>query len=197
MADSAKTGSTDGANCAVARPQVSVWSTDAIRDRERFSYWREALCQAVFNLTIEAHPQDFSARISSRNSGALRFARLESSSYQVVRTARDIDTAPSDHYSVYVQVRGQSVITQGGETLAFMPSDIAISDGRFPFHVNLPGEGRRVVAVIPREMIDRRAPAPVRGLFQHDDPPAARRDALRGGQPGEAAAHHDDVPSGA
>ena len=64
MADSAKTGSTDGANCAVARPQVSVWSTDAIRDRERFSYWREALCQAVFNLTIVAQLSHFSSHNS-------------------------------------------------------------------------------------------------------------------------------------
>ena len=42
---------------------MHVWSTDAIRERERFSYWREALCQAVFNLTIEAQPESFSARI--------------------------------------------------------------------------------------------------------------------------------------
>lgn len=159
MAESANNGSTgDPKSAAPSNVQVNVWSTDAIRERERFSYWREALCQAVFNLTIEAAPQRFSARITSRSSGVLRFATSESSGYQVVRNRRDIDTAPSDHYSVFVQLRGQSVITQGGAAAAYLPSDICISDGRFPFHADLPGDGRRVIAVIPREMIDRRAP---------------------------------------
>src|SRR5262249_26759066 len=145
----AKYGSNGEAKSALAKPQLHVWSTDAIHQRERFSYWREALCQAVFNLTIEGHPQDFSARITSRSSGVLRFATSESSAYQVARTARDIDTAPADHYSVYVQVSGHSVITQGDQTLAFRPNDIAISNGRYPFRCDIPGAGRRVIAVIP------------------------------------------------
>jgi AraC family transcriptional activator of tynA and feaB len=158
LADSAKTSATGEAKGAVPNTQVHVWSTDTIRNRERFSYWREALCQAVFNLTIEAHPQDFAARITSRASGVLRFATSQSSGYQVVRTQRDIDTAPADHYSVFVQLRGHSVISQGDQALAFLPSDIAISDGRFPFVADMRGTGYRAIAVIPREMVDRRAP---------------------------------------
>ena len=159
MADSANNGPTGDPKCAPpSKAQVHVWSTDTIRERERFSYWREALCQAVFNLTIEAPPESFSARITSRSSGVLRFATSESTGYQVVRSRRDIDTAPSDHYSVFVQLRGQSVINQCDKSLAFQPNDIAISDGRFPFLADLPGHGRRAFAVIPREMVDRRAP---------------------------------------
>lgn len=158
MANSAKTSPTGESRSAVPPAQVNIWSTEAIRDRERFSYWREALCQAVFNLTIEANPRDFEARITSRASGVLRFATSQSSGYQVVRTQRDIDTAPADHYSVFVQLRGHSVITQGDQALAFLPSDIAISDGRLPFVADMPGDGYRAIAVIPREMIDRRAP---------------------------------------
>jgi len=167
LAESANNGSTGDPACAApskaqvnaqVNAQVHVWSTDAIRERERFSYWREALCQAVFNLTIEAPPERFSARITSRSAGVLRFATSESTGYQVVRTRRDIETAPSDHYSVFVQLRGHSVITQNGKSVAYLPNDIAISDGRFPFHADLPGEGRRAFAVIPREMVDRRAP---------------------------------------
>ncbi len=158
MGDSAKNGSTAESKAAAAKAQVHVWSTDAIRERERFSYWREALCQAVFNLTIEAQPENFSARITSRSSGVLRFATSESTGYRVARHRRDIDTAPSDHYSVFVQLRGHTVINQGGEQLAYLPNDIAISDGRYPFECDLPGDGRRAFAVIPREMVDRRAP---------------------------------------
>ena len=55
---------------------------------------------------------------------------------------------------------------------------------------------RRLDPRLPVGVIDRRAPAPVRRLFQHDDSPAAGCDALRGGQPGDTAAHHDDLGMG-
>jgi AraC-like DNA-binding protein len=138
--------------------QVDIWSTDATHARERFSYWRDAVCRAVFNISIEATPEHFSARITSRGSGPLRFATSESSGYQIVRTRRDIDTAPADHYSVFTQVHGTSVITQGGESFPYNPKDICISDGRRPFVADMPGAGCRAFAIIPREMIERRAP---------------------------------------
>jgi AraC family transcriptional activator of tynA and feaB len=154
----------DSANGALVEPpglakaQVDIWSTDAARARERFSYWRDMVCQAVFNISIKAPPETFSASISSRSSGALRFATSECSGYQVVRTRRDIESAPADHYSIYLQVQGQAVINQGDDTYVFQPNDIGIADGRLPFHADLSGVGRRAIAVIPRSMLNQRAP---------------------------------------
>jgi AraC family transcriptional activator of tynA and feaB len=140
-----------------ARAQVNIWSTDVTHARERYSYWRDAVCQAVFNISIEAPPERFSARITARSSGALRFATSECTGYQIVRSRRDIDSAPADHYSIYLQLRGQAVISQGDETHVFQPNDIAISDGQRPFRAAL-SDGGRAIAVVPRAMIDRRAP---------------------------------------
>jgi AraC family transcriptional regulator, positive regulator of tynA and feaB len=157
----------DSANCeenkrlpgmTSAKVQIDTWSTDATRTRERFSYWRDAICHAVFNISIEAPPERFSARITARSSGQLRFATSESSAYQVVRSRRDIDTAPADHYSVFAQVRGKSMIHQCGESFAFNPADICISDGRHPFRADMNGAGCRAFAVIPRALVDQRAP---------------------------------------
>jgi AraC family transcriptional regulator, positive regulator of tynA and feaB len=143
---------------APAKAEVDIWSTDATNARERFSYWRDAVCRAVFNISIEAQPEHFSAHIASRGSGPLRFATSESSGYQIVRTRRDIDSAPADHYSIFAQVHGVSVISQCGESFPYNPNDICISDGRRPFIADMPGAGCRAFAVIPREMVDRRAP---------------------------------------
>jgi hypothetical protein len=55
-----------------ALAQVDIWSTDATRARERFSYWRDAVCHAVFNISIEAPPERFSAHITARSAGPLR-----------------------------------------------------------------------------------------------------------------------------
>jgi AraC family transcriptional regulator, positive regulator of tynA and feaB len=157
LVDSAKqTGGPEGSPSAKA--QVDIWSTDATRARERFSYWRDAVCHAIFNISIEAPPDRFSARVAARSAGPLRFAITESSGYQSIRTRRDIDSAPSDHYSVFAQVHGQSIIHQCGESVTFNPNDICISDGRYPLRADMNGAGCRAFAVIPRVIVDRRAP---------------------------------------
>jgi hypothetical protein len=91
-----------------AGAQVDIWSTDATRTRERFSYWRDAVCQAVFNISIDAAPQRFAARIPARSCGPLRFATSECTDYQIIQSRLEIESAPADHYSVYMQLHGQT-----------------------------------------------------------------------------------------
>jgi AraC-like DNA-binding protein len=141
-----------------AKTQVDIWSTDAVGTCERFSYWREAVCQAVFNISIEALPEPFSARITSRSCGPLRFSTSESTGYELIRSRRDIASAPADHYTVFLQLSGRTVIAQGDATVAFHGGDIAVFDGRQPFRAVFSDAARRVTAVVPRAMIERRAP---------------------------------------
>jgi AraC family transcriptional regulator, positive regulator of tynA and feaB len=135
---------------------ISTWSTAAIHPRERFSYWREAVCSAVFGISIEASSDHFSACMTARSSGPFRFAKSESIGYHVVRNRRDIASSPSDHYSIYLQLSGQTVSMLADETVAFSADDIGIYDGREPFRAA--HAGRRAIAVVPRAMIDQRAP---------------------------------------
>lgn len=134
------------------------WSTDTVQARERFSYWREAVCRSIFNISIEAPPGPFSARMAARSWGPVRVAVGESTSYLLVRSKREVASAPADHYSIYLQLRGETAITQCGETLTFRANDIAVSDLQHPFTAAIADGGRRITAVIPCEMIDRRAP---------------------------------------
>jgi AraC-like DNA-binding protein len=146
----------DAASASPVQARVDIFSTDTARARERFSYWRDAVCSAVFGISIEAPPERFSARIAARSSGELRFAISESTGYDIVRSARDIASAPADHYSIYLQLGGQTVSRLGDEAIAFGAGDIGVYDGRVPFRAT--HGGRRAIAVVPRAMIDRRAP---------------------------------------
>jgi len=134
------------------------WSTDTIDERDRFAYWREMICSTLFSISPEAPSERFSACINVRSAGPLRFATCESTSYEIVRTARDIARAPADHYTVYLQVRGQTVIDQCNEHIAFRRNEIVISDCRRPFRATLSNDGYRAIAVVPRAMINARAP---------------------------------------
>src|SRR5215510_8408954 len=115
-----------------APARANVWSTDPIGERERFAYWREVVCKNIFNISVEAPPGTFSARITARSSGPLRFATVESSSYEFVRTRKDIESAPADHYSICLQLAGTITLEQCGESFALQPQDISISDGLQP-----------------------------------------------------------------
>ncbi len=134
------------------------WSTDMINERERFAFWREMICNTLFSISPEAPSERFSARITVRNSGSLRFATCESTSYEIIRTARDIDRAPSDHYTIYLQLRGQTLINQGNESVAFNRNDFVLSDCRRPFRATLSNDGYRAIAVVPRALVNSRAP---------------------------------------
>ena len=110
----------------------------------------------MFGISVETMPEQFSARIMARTAGALRFAVSESNDYRIARSKREIDASPSDHYSVYLQLSGQTVSSMNDETFTFTANDIGIYDGRQPFR-SMHG-GRRAIAVLPRAMLERRAP---------------------------------------
>ena len=152
MVESATTEIDNESNCS----DCSFWSTDLIQTHERMSYWREAVSRAVFGVTIEAPPERFTACISARSSGALRFATSVSTPYELVRTRREIASAPVDHYSIYLQVQGQTVSTLGDDSLELNANDLAFYNGGEPFRTRQ--GGRRSIAVVPRAMIERRAP---------------------------------------
>jgi AraC family transcriptional regulator, positive regulator of tynA and feaB len=138
--------------------RAATWSTDTLPERERFGYWRDAVCQTVFKVSIEAPPERFSARMSTRSSGLLRFATTTSTgTYELVRTRRDIARAPADHYTIYLQLSGRTVLRQDDETNAVQGSEILFYDERVPFRATLV-DGVRTMAVIPHAMMDRRAP---------------------------------------
>ena len=144
------------------------WTTDTINERERFSYWREMICNTIFSISPEAPSERFSARLSVRNSGLLRFAMCESTSYEIIRTRRDVARSPADQYTIYLQLRGQTTIHQCDESVTFYRNDIVLSDCRQPYRAMLSNDGRRAVAVLPRAMVNSRAPwlrhCPVRML---------------------------------
>jgi AraC-like DNA-binding protein len=134
------------------------WSTDAVRAHERFSYWREAICQSILNLGIEAPAGSFSARLSARSAGAVRIAVGESTRYQLTRGAREAANDTAVLCSIYLQLRGQVEIAQGAETFTLAPNDVGITDLQRPLRWAHADGGRRITIVAPRDMLERRAP---------------------------------------
>lgn len=135
-----------------------TWSTDTVSARERFSFWHEMVCQSVLNVATESPPERFSARITGRSFGKLRFVSFDCTGHELVRSRQQVARTPEDYYVITLHRRGQSHFSQGDETISLEPSEIAIVDGQSPFRIAFIEPVSRATAVIPRDMIDRRAP---------------------------------------
>lgn len=134
------------------------WSTRAVPAREQFSFWREAVCEAVLNVVTE-HPGDgFNGEITCSNFGDLRFAAFASTPHEVVRLKSHISRSSNAHYLVSLQRGGLSRMVQGDATCELYPGDIGIVDGTRPFRVEFLEQVDRVVAVIPHALMQSRAP---------------------------------------
>ena len=154
MVDSAALG-----RKAVARsaPRVEILSTDKTPERERFAHWRECV-RALFNVSAEA-PSDrgFSGRAVIRSAGPFRFLVSESTGFQAAWSRRDLANAYSDHFSIYLQLSGRTISARGEETISLEAGDIGFSNGRQRSLRAWMG-GRYAIAMVPRVMIERRAP---------------------------------------
>src|SRR5690242_6467057 len=121
MVDSAKTGQRNPARAdGRAGGHVEVLSTDAAPFRERFSYWREVVCTAArgfFGTVTDPPPGDFSARAVVRSCGPFRFMAVETkTSYQVVRTRRNVAHTPPDFFEFCLLLSGEVISIRGEET---------------------------------------------------------------------------------
>ena len=147
---------------------MATWSTETVTAGERFSFWREVVCQTVLNVSTEAPRDRFQARIFGRSFGALRIAAFDSSSHEIVRSPHHTARFPEDNYLVSLQRRGQSRIIQDGDAFPLDSGEIGIVDGQKPFRIAFPTPVSRVIAVIPRKTLDMRAPwlrkAPLRKI---------------------------------
>lgn len=66
----------------------------------------------MFNVSVQAPPKRFSASITARSQGAFRFALCESTSYDIDRTQKDISRESTDHYLMWLQLRGHTQLAE-------------------------------------------------------------------------------------
>jgi AraC-like DNA-binding protein len=156
----------DSAAMVAAAPQILVWSTDENRQGGGVAYWRESIriaTSGLFDISPQVELEPFSARATLCRSGAFSFMAAESTApLPVVRSRRDIDNAPLDSFSVYLQLAGRTVSFRGEEHIELCAGDIGFCDTRqrLPFRAVYGDKdgGRCAIATMPRAMIEQRAP---------------------------------------
>lgn len=137
----------------------TVWSTGDAEARLRFSYWRDAVCQAILHVDAERHGSaSFEARISGFASGVTKVARFASKPHRILRNRAHVLRSGEEGYLVSWQEEGQSHIAQGDASLLLEAGEIAIVDVEKSFQVDFPMPVRRTLALVPRRKLEEKAP---------------------------------------
>ncbi len=152
-----------------------VWRTDAVGESERFAFYREAICKAFMALAPETDEQaGFSALVESVPLGDGAVNRVVASPHQVIRTARELSSAPRECYYVNLKLAGECTIVQRRNEVRMRPGEVAIFQSFEPFRVEHPVDRELRVASfwVPRDKLDAmsRAGARFDGLLLSDHP---------------------------
>ena len=131
------------------------WNMRNVPAAKRFAYWREAVCQTYLPL----EPEDLSAgrfdgTLCSFSGAALQLSRVNTVASSIRRTASGIGRFQDGSFFANLQISGEAVVEQHGQTRIAQPGDIVLVDTNEPFAIHfaqgcdlicatLPGEGLR------------------------------------------------------
>jgi AraC-like DNA-binding protein len=113
-----------------------LWTTDAVRPAERFSYWREVCTRAFVDLRTErAGQRPFRGSIRQRTLGDVGVSDVDSVEQRVIRRHTEISSSPRPIYFVNLQVAGTCTLTQGRQAVVQQTGDVALIDACRPFEM--------------------------------------------------------------
>lgn len=132
-------------------------STRSVSERERESYWREAICDAFVQLDYRAAEPatrgGFVGEIRKNTLSTLELSVVNASPQLVRRTPRQIGRSNEDYFLVNIQVGGRCVVSQDGRSAELKAGDFALYDSTRPYDLWYPETFEQVVLMLPRDLL--------------------------------------------
>jgi AraC-like DNA-binding protein len=140
--------------------RTATYSTAEIAPRDRFAYWREAVCASYVQLGCEAAATTgFCGTLEIERHRGLAISKVAGSEHSVLRRPGDIRAASDADFLVSLQMRNSSRLTQSGRTSVLRAGDMAIYDSTRPYVLELGESFSQTVLQFPRERLLARLPA--------------------------------------
>lgn len=128
---------------------LTNWSTQTVEPGERFSFWREAVCDAFLDLVPESRREaSFYGHICVERSKRIEVARISAAQQRVERKP----SHDGGWCYLNVQVRGTGQTTQAGTSVVTRPGDSVIlrTDSAFSFEFD--GDFAQTSVRLPEEL---------------------------------------------
>ncbi len=137
----------------------TVLSITDIPEARREAAWRDAVCDTFVRLECTPDRQaPLHGRIEAGAVGALHVARVTASPQRVERTAVRAAQDDQPKILVSVQLRGRTVVQQGGQQAVLTPGCLAFYDTARPYTLTLPGDFDQIVLYLPRQTLAQQVP---------------------------------------
>lgn len=142
----------------------TILTTASTHESERFSYWREIVCDKVIHLGIERIlPQSpFHGTIRSSRFGALQFASVQSISQIAERSSYQISKSTEETNVFCFDVSGTQKLTYQNSINQLRPGDWVALDSSLPFKWFFPEDHEQLTLKIPKARLRTRANLPER-----------------------------------
>lgn len=138
---------------------TATYSTAGIAPRDRFAFWRDAVCESFVQLGCDA-PQtvDFSGHLRIARHSVIAISEVGGAAHSVVRRKRDIRSASGEYFLLSLQRENTSRITQFGNQSLLNPGDMALYDSTHPYLLELSEGFSKTVLQLPKDRLLDRLP---------------------------------------
>ncbi|MEM7522444.1 MAG: AraC family transcriptional regulator, partial [Pseudomonadota bacterium] len=138
---------------------LSAYQTTSVARRDRFDFWREAVCDAYVRLGCQTDDRtDFFGSIEVERYDGVAVSRVSGSRHDVFRRPRDIARAGEHDFLLSLQVKSRTGITQRGALADLRPRDFAIYSSTEPYKLSLTDGFEQLVLQFPKEKLLSRLP---------------------------------------
>ena len=132
------------------------WNMRNVPAAERFAYWREAVCQTYLPL----EPEDLSAgrfdgTLRSFSGAALQLSRVKTVASSIRRTPSGIGRLQDGSFFANLQISGEAVVEQHGQTRVARAGDIVLVDTNEPFAISFAQGCDLICATLPGDDLRR------------------------------------------
>jgi AraC-like DNA-binding protein len=131
-------------------------STHDVGPAERFSYWRELICDVFVGLDAERPGRGFTGTLVTTPLGPLRVTHVRSVAHHVVRSPRQIARGTGEDVLVSVQRAGRGLVRQDGREALLRPGDLALYDAARPYTLTFDGPFAQSVFQLSRDLLAER-----------------------------------------
>lgn len=135
------------------------FSTRDVRDHERFSYWREAVCDAYVQLGCEYDGQDrFHGDIRLERLSKLSLSYVSGNAHSVYRRGRDIARSSNAFFLLSLQLRNSARVIQHDRAADLTAGDLVLYSSTDPYALELTDNFEQLVVQVPRSKLLMRLP---------------------------------------
>ncbi|MFK7997319.1 MAG: helix-turn-helix domain-containing protein [Granulosicoccus sp.] len=135
------------------------YDTNDMPLRDRFAYWREAVCDSYVKLSCETENRDyFSGRIDVTHHSILSISKVAGLAHSAERRKSDISSSHDAYFLLSLQTGKSAVVSQSGRSTALEPGDMALYYSIEPYTLHLSDNFSQHVVQLPANKLIERLP---------------------------------------